>query len=79
MFWGKGLGKKSSLGEIFRNYGTFCTSELPPSFSLIFLLTMRTKDNTLSLFADLIKGHAFLVKGHSYLFFSQERLWIVLS
>jgi hypothetical protein len=26
MFWGKGWGKKSSLGKIFRNYGTFCTS-----------------------------------------------------
>ncbi len=26
MFWGNGWGKKSSLGEIFRNYGKFCTS-----------------------------------------------------
>jgi hypothetical protein len=26
MFWGKGWGENLSLGEIFRNYGTFCTS-----------------------------------------------------
>jgi hypothetical protein len=26
MFLGKSWGKKSSLGEVFRNYGTFCTS-----------------------------------------------------
>jgi hypothetical protein len=27
MFLGKSWRKKSSLGEVFRNYGTFCTSD----------------------------------------------------